>query len=244
MSFADNLQYLRKKNKITQEELAEELNLSRQSISKWETGEAYPETDKLILLCDKFGVTLDELLRGDVTKEDVTKEDVTGQEDKDEEVVFEKAEDGQSGKCDGECGNSESCAGCNIHYHPKRDMHGHIHTKRTMAGAAISSSTMAICGIIYLCLGFCLGLWHPTWLIFIGGVIVCMWSGGMLEDTSNKPLKEKIGGLVCGTVMVGSLLIYLSIGFVCGIWHPTWVVFIIAAGVCGVVGPLTNGKKD
>lgn len=224
MPFADNLQYLRKKNKITQEELAEELNLSRQSISKWETGEAYPETDKLIILCDKFGVTLDELLRGDVTKE----------EDKDEEVIFEKVEDEQPTKCDGECGKSESCAGC----------HGAPVSKRTMIGAVISSSTMVICGILYLCLGFAMGLWHPTWLIFIGGVIVCMWSGGMLEDTSNKPLKEKIGGLVCGTVMVGSLLIYLSIGFVCGIWHPTWVVFIIAAGICGVVGPLTNGKKD
>ncbi len=66
MSFAENLQYLRRKNKITQEQLAEELGVSRQSVSKWETGEAYPETEKLIVLCDKFGVTLDGLLRGDV----------------------------------------------------------------------------------------------------------------------------------------------------------------------------------
>ncbi len=66
MSFAENLQYLRKCNKITQEELADELGVSRQAVSKWETGEAYPETDKLIILCDKFSVTLDELVRGDI----------------------------------------------------------------------------------------------------------------------------------------------------------------------------------
>lgn len=68
MAFAENLQYIRRKNKITQEQLAEELNVSRQSVSKWETGEAYPETEKIIILCDKFDVTMDELLRGDITQ--------------------------------------------------------------------------------------------------------------------------------------------------------------------------------
>lgn len=67
MAFADNLYYLRKKNHITQEELADSLDVSRQSVSKWETGEAYPETEKLIALCDKFGVSLDDLLRSDLT---------------------------------------------------------------------------------------------------------------------------------------------------------------------------------
>ena len=54
MSFSENLQYLRKRDRITQEELADKIGVSRQSVSKWETGEAYPETDKLIVLCDMF----------------------------------------------------------------------------------------------------------------------------------------------------------------------------------------------
>ena len=65
MSFGDNLQYLRKRDKITQEELAEKLQVSRQSVSKWETSEAYPETEKIIALCDIFGVTMDALISGD-----------------------------------------------------------------------------------------------------------------------------------------------------------------------------------
>jgi len=65
MSFSENLHYLRKRDKVTQEELADKLGVSRQSVSKWETGEAYPETDKLLLLCDLFGVSLDGLMRGD-----------------------------------------------------------------------------------------------------------------------------------------------------------------------------------
>ena len=69
MSLSKNLFYLRKKNKITQEELADRLGVSRQSVSKWETGEASPETDKLIALSDFYGVSLDELVRTDLTGE-------------------------------------------------------------------------------------------------------------------------------------------------------------------------------
>lgn len=68
MSFSENLQYLRKRDKITQEELADRLGVSRQSVSKWETGEAYPETEKLIALCDMFDVSLDALMRTDITE--------------------------------------------------------------------------------------------------------------------------------------------------------------------------------
>lgn len=67
MYIAKNLQYLRRRDKITQEDLAEKLNVSRQSVSKWETGEAYPETEKLLAICDLFDVSLDGLMRGDLS---------------------------------------------------------------------------------------------------------------------------------------------------------------------------------
>lgn len=67
MYIAKNLQYLRKRDKITQEDLAEKLNVSRQSVSKWETGEAYPETEKLLAICDLFNVSLDGLMRADLS---------------------------------------------------------------------------------------------------------------------------------------------------------------------------------
>ena len=67
MAFSDNLQYLRKRDKVTQEELADRLGVSRQSVSKWETGEAYPETEKILALCDNFGISMDQLMRGDVS---------------------------------------------------------------------------------------------------------------------------------------------------------------------------------
>jgi len=65
MSFGENLQFYRKKYSITQEQLAEKLDVSRQSISKWESNTTYPEMDKLLQLCEMFACTLDTLLRGD-----------------------------------------------------------------------------------------------------------------------------------------------------------------------------------
>ncbi|MBN2540425.1 MAG: helix-turn-helix transcriptional regulator [Bacilli bacterium] len=67
MSFGQNLQFLRKmRNKMTQEELAEKLDITRQTISKWELDAAYPEMNKLIELCDLFSCTMDQLVREEI----------------------------------------------------------------------------------------------------------------------------------------------------------------------------------
>lgn len=64
MSFGQNLLFLRKmRDNMTQEELAERLGVSRQTVSKWELDAAYPEMDKLLILCDLFSCSLDQLIR-------------------------------------------------------------------------------------------------------------------------------------------------------------------------------------
>ena len=69
MNFSNNLQALRKtRGNLSQEALADTLNVSRQTVSKWESGAATPEVDKLIALADYFHCTLDQLLRDDLNK--------------------------------------------------------------------------------------------------------------------------------------------------------------------------------
>lgn len=63
MNIKNEIFKLRKNNGYTQEELAEELNISRQAVAKWEAGDAIPEVEKLITISDLFGVTIDSLLR-------------------------------------------------------------------------------------------------------------------------------------------------------------------------------------
>ena len=68
MKFCDKLQKIRKENNITQEGLADKLNVSRQAVSKWESGMAYPDTEKLIQISKIFNVSLDELINDNVDK--------------------------------------------------------------------------------------------------------------------------------------------------------------------------------
>lgn len=68
MYFGKNLLYLRKQNgNMTQEKLAERMGVSRQTVSKWESGESTPELSKLVELCELFSCTMDALLREDMT---------------------------------------------------------------------------------------------------------------------------------------------------------------------------------
>ena len=62
---SEKLYKLRKNSGLSQEQLAEQLNVSRQAISKWEQGTAVPESEKLISISNYFGVTVDYLLKED-----------------------------------------------------------------------------------------------------------------------------------------------------------------------------------
>ena len=67
MKFGDKLVGLRKKNGLSQEELAEKLGVSRQSVSKWESNNAYPETDKIVQICNLFDCSMDDLINDQIT---------------------------------------------------------------------------------------------------------------------------------------------------------------------------------
>ena len=64
MTIGDRLLKLRKERNSSQEDLANELDVSRQTISKWETNQSMPDFDKIVPLCEYFGITTDELLTG------------------------------------------------------------------------------------------------------------------------------------------------------------------------------------
>ena len=68
MTFGEKLQSLRQKAGLSQDALAEKLHVSRQAVSRWERDETMPETEKVVLIADLFGVTTDYLLRKETTK--------------------------------------------------------------------------------------------------------------------------------------------------------------------------------
>lgn len=74
MQFHERLYEFRKRSGMTQSELAEKLDVSRQAVSRWEMGTARPELENLVALSELFGVTLDHLLKGEDTPEAVSPE--------------------------------------------------------------------------------------------------------------------------------------------------------------------------
>ncbi len=66
MSLGTNIQHLRKINKLTQEQFAEKMNITRQTVSRWEADEVTPELNKLVEICTVFSCKLDELVREDM----------------------------------------------------------------------------------------------------------------------------------------------------------------------------------
>ena len=76
MKFGENLYNLRKMAKMSQEKLAEKMNVTRQSVSKWENGESYPEMEKIMKLCDIFHCKINDLVHENMVDIDSLDEDI------------------------------------------------------------------------------------------------------------------------------------------------------------------------
>lgn len=79
MALSEKLYALRKKSGLSQEQLAEQLSVSRQAISKWESGQSVPESDKLLTISKYFNVSLDYLMKEGEEENDFS---ANGQNDK------------------------------------------------------------------------------------------------------------------------------------------------------------------
>lgn len=73
MKFSEKLVRLRKNNHYSQEQLADLLDVSRQAVSKWESGQTYPEMDKLLSMCKIFKCSLDDLTNDEISEDDILK---------------------------------------------------------------------------------------------------------------------------------------------------------------------------
>lgn len=91
MILADKIITLRKKNGWSQEELAEQMNVSRQAVSKWESAQSVPDLNKILLLSQIFGVSTDYLLKDEMEEEEPkVQEEVSYIEEKGEQIPIRK----------------------------------------------------------------------------------------------------------------------------------------------------------
>lgn len=70
MKFSEKLKEIRKKEGLSQDQLAEKIGVSRQAITKWETGKGLPDVENMVIIAEIFKLTLGELLRDSVARQD------------------------------------------------------------------------------------------------------------------------------------------------------------------------------
>lgn len=190
MSLGERLYELRKKKGLSQEEVAERLNVTRQSVSKWETDESKPDFDKIIPICELFEISSNELLSGTKEEKEEKEVEVINKDNKKKramiitsaiflyflaliwimisEVTFNLNEGIMISGFFLLCG----IATCMLIYQgivlattitkKKKEK-----TKREKLMDGVIEITSIIFTIIYLLVSFLTGAWHLTWIIWL-----------------------------------------------------------------------------
>jgi len=123
MTLGEKIQALRKQHRMSQEQLADTLNISRQAVSKWETNESQPDIERLTEISGLFNVSTDYLIKDGYTQSSTVATPIRKSRD---ESIFRSSR---------------------ISF---------------LVSAIYSSAT-----IIFLLIGFIWGLWHPGWIVFL-----------------------------------------------------------------------------
>lgn len=207
INLSQNLYLLRKKHGLSQEEFAEKIHISRQAVSKWERGEAYPDTENLIAIASFYGVTLDELVISSSTFDLEINESACDDHG--------EADDSDSEYDSGEAAKPGITIKGNIHF----DWHELPYT--------------IIVTVAYLLLGFLtpngFGIW---WTLFV--TIPIYYS--VVECIRKKSLSPF-------AYPVFAAFIFLLVGMLTGIWHPTWVIFVTTPIYYAIVGAIDRRHK-
>ncbi|MCL2235168.1 MAG: helix-turn-helix domain-containing protein [Defluviitaleaceae bacterium] len=155
MNFNEKLQILRKQKGMSQEQLAEMVGVSRQSVSKWETGESTPDLSTLVRLSEIFGASTDYMLKGapPISGEPVRPEPIHHDEGRKPQITITSDED-------------------------EEDEEAKVIIS-TRSGRNITINVWSVATVIFLLVGFIWGAWHPGWLVFLipGLVTVNMNTG-------------------------------------------------------------------
>lgn len=227
---ANRLLQYRKNSRLSQEELAEKIGVSRQAVSKWERAEASPDTDNLIMLAKVYGVTLDELLNSKASEiEPLSADAETHEEKSNPKVSFL----GGIHVDDGEGNNVNISFKEGVHVDTNEGAHVHIgngkvkvidpqnpapKTKFTAKDFFLFIPFPIIICIAFFLWGFSgeLGGWTTSWLSFL--TIPLYYS---LVDAIVKRNASHFAFPVL------TVLAYLIMGFFFNLWHPGWIVFLL-----------------
>ena len=231
MDLGEKLFELRKSKNLTQDDVAEKLNVTRQTISKWETNQSTPDFDKIVPLCELYGITPNELLTGE-------KQENTDNEGNDEfnwneakKHLFTRGKDDED--------NYENMTKNQI--------------KRKSAEVVSSSILIFFIAIAFAGVGTTVWMWNPvvvgcTFLILIGWgvtrIVKHYMSIPKFEKTKEEEKQDKILKQIEDIVGAIGVTIYFIVSFITMAWHITWVIFIIIGLINQIVKLIFTLKEE
>lgn len=217
MTLPERLTKLRKLAGLSQEEVADKLEVTRQTVSKWETGQSSPDLDKVLPLCGLYNVTPDELLHEG------------GTEEADAEMIkgnFERAEE-QADRMIAKKRLTGILGGVMLYF---------IAIAFEMTAIAVFMINPVIASAIFIML-----FAAATLIIIYSSIIYKKKVLKKKAKTKEAKLYEQINSVLAFT----TLAVYLLVSFLTMAWHITWIMWIIYAvlsQIAKLVIMLTTGK--
>lgn len=215
MNIGEKLFELRKSKNLSQEDVANKLNVTRQTISKWETNQSTPDFDKIVPLCELYGITTDELLTGKKT-------DNTEKNQIENEPVEEKVPTRQE---------------------IRRKSAEVVSTSVFIYIAAVSFISVAIPVLrINPIVASALFLIAIGWAT--ARIVKHYMSVPKIEKTKTEKFEDEILKQINSIIGAICTIIYFVVSFMTMAWYITWVIFIIDGLICQVVKLLFMLKEE
>ena len=210
MSFGSNIGYLRKKKGITQEELAERMYVSRQTISRWETDSVYPDVETVIKLCEVLECDMETLVRGDASAE---KEAVPVQEQEQDQKEKEKDE-----------AEMVLCRSTVLK----------VVTDMLFPIATLAYLVMGFVWDLWhpgWLIFVAAAVLSPLLSAINRPKLRPKKKGSHFGPVVDW---DRINAAFCAIVFLIAIPVYLVMGFMWNLWHPGWLIFVAATVLCGI----------
>lgn len=204
---ANKLVNLRKKNNLSQEELANKLGISRQAISKWERAEAAPDTDNLIKLARLYKISLDDLLLSDL--------ELMKEIDKEIEENFNNNENFEILDDDIKIIKGDKEIYIRSKNRPNQENGKEDKDKIIIIKRTASIIISVLCTIGFFLFAFLTLKWHIAWLFFLG-----------IPLFNSLVLSIYIRKLRFFNYPVLIIIIYFILGFTLDLWAYAWILFL------------------
>ncbi len=212
MSFGTNIGYLRKKKGMTQEELAECMFVSRQTVSRWETDSVYPDVETVIKLCEVLECDMETLVRGDATQANAQ-----------ESAPPQKAEQE----------NGENTVQAHIDLEiEKIDVWGIIR--------ALLFPLATVVFLLLGCVWDLWHPGWVAFAVasFLDSLIRTVRPTKKAKKKKAQSRSgvdwDSLNAAFCSIVFLIAIPAYLVMGFMWHLWHPGWLIFVAAAMLCGI----------